>query len=411
MAEEVLMPKLGMTMEKGTILRWLKKEGEQVQAGEPLLEVMTDKINIEVESEISGTLLKIYYGEEEEVPVNRVIAYIGEAGEKVPEAPPGVEGSARNDRVSDPAQPEAERESAPATAVKKVRATPSARKLARQLGVSLDQVPGTGPRGRVHRSDVETYASQIRREKETTPPFSREEEKRGETPAAEAIRMGGIRRAVARRMTESAMNAPHVTLFTEVDMGETIRLRKQLLPLVEKETGYRLSYTELIMKAAAQALARHPRLNASLKGDDMILHREIHIGLAVDVPDGLVVPVVKHVDRKGVAELVRECKSLAELARQGKLTPDQIQGGTFTVSNLGMYEVDGFTPIINPPESAILGVGRISEKPVGVGGEICLRPMMTLSLSFDHRVVDGAPAAAFLTDLKGILEHPYRMIA
>lgn len=403
MAEAVLMPKLGMTMDKGTILRWLKKEGEPVQAGEPLLEVMTDKINIEVESEISGTLLKVYYPEEVEVPVNRVIAYIGEAGEAVPETTPDGEEAA-------PPPAESPDEGAPSAVREKVRATPSARKRARELGVPLERVPGTGPRGRVHRADVESYAAAMEEKKASPLPPGKKESTVEEQPA-QRIQMTGMRRAVARRMSESASNAPHVTLFSEVDMGEAVRLRELLLPDVEKETGFRLSYTELIMKAAAVALARHPWLNASLQEEAIVLHRAVHIGMAVDVPDGLVVPVVRHVERKGLSELVRECKTLADLARRGALSPDQIQGGTFTISNLGMYDVDGFTPIINPPESAILGVGRIVEKPVGDDGEIVLRPMMRLSLSFDHRIIDGAPAAAFLTDLKGILEQPYRMIA
>jgi pyruvate dehydrogenase E2 component (dihydrolipoamide acetyltransferase) len=220
-----------------------------------------------------------------------------------------------------------------------------------------------------------------------------------------------MRKVIAQRMAASAYTAPHVTLTTEADMSQAIEVRTTLLPAIEKMTGQRLSYTAIILKAVASALARHPKVNVSLKDDVIEYHESIHIGLAVAVTDGLVVPVIKEVDRKGLAELTVDSKRLAGLAREGRLLPDDMRGGTFTISNLGMYAIDAFTPIINQPESAILGVGRIHEKPVGVDGQIVLRPMMSLSLSFDHRVVDGAPAAAFLQEVKEMLESPYQMLA
>jgi pyruvate dehydrogenase E2 component (dihydrolipoamide acetyltransferase) len=215
-----------------------------------------------------------------------------------------------------------------------------------------------------------------------------------------------MRKVIAQRMVQSAFTAPHVTLTSEVDMLNVKELRNQILPIIQEQTGERLSYTEILMKAVSKALERHPIINASLQNDLIIYHKKINIGLAVSVPNGLVVPVIENVDQLGLSALTRECKQISKSARAGKLKPDQLSGSTFTISNLGMYAVDSMTPIINQPESAILAVGQIKEKPVGVKGSIQLRPMMTLNLSIDHRIIDGAPAAAFLTELKELLENP-----
>ncbi|MEH7483762.1 dihydrolipoamide acetyltransferase family protein [Neobacillus drentensis] len=445
MATEVLMPKLGAAMENGTIIKWFKNEGEFIEAGDPLLEVMTDKINIEVEANVSGTLLKINCVEEETVPVNQVVGYIGDANEK-------VAGFVQKQRVSNFAANKSMHEANEVDAScyegktdhleNKVRRTPAARKLANLLGVNLQHVKGSGFNGRIHRSDVEKFVDALKQQSKTTPlaqkvakenqvdltqiagtgvqgkilrndvvkNIVRNKEAQEESNPAKSLKMEGIRKVIAQRMTQSANTAPHVTIVSEVDMTEGIALRNQLLPIVKKQTGYRLSYTEIIVKAVALSLRKHPMINASLQGDNIILHPEINIGLAVNAPSGLIVPVVRNADQKGFAKLTEECKEVGSLARNGKLSVDQMAGGTFTISNLGMYAVDAFTPIINQPESAILGVGRIHEKPVGVNGSIELRPMMTLSLSFDHRIIDGAPAAAFLTDLKTILENPYQMM-
>ena len=412
MATEILMPKLGATMERGTIIRWLKEEGEPVNFGEVLIEIMTDKINIEVEAETSGVLLKKLAKEDEEVEVHSVIAYIGQPDEAI------VPASEAEQKIT------------------AVRATPASRRLARDHRLDLQEISGTGPKGRIQRIDVKEFLAQRSREPKITPLAGKMVQAENLTRSqiqgtgvqgkivsedvkrhlqsgvpANAVKMDGIRKAVAKRMSESAFNAPHVTLVSEADMVKAIELREQLLPLVEKETGYRLSYTEIIMKATAQALRRHPSINVSLEEDSIIYHSQVHIGLAVAIPNGLVVPVVRDCEAKGLAELTKECKTLTKMAQERKLGVEQMSEGTFTISNLGMYAVDSFTPIINPPESAILGVGRIQEKPVGVNGTIQLRPMVTVSLSFDHRVIDGAPAAAFLTELKEILENPLVMLA
>ncbi|MED1949774.1 dihydrolipoamide acetyltransferase family protein [Brevibacillus centrosporus] len=409
MATAVFMPKLSMTMETGTVIQWFKQEGDLVREGDVLLEVLTDKINIEVESYTTGTLLKIYYGPDEVVPVNQVIGYVGAAGEVVADAPPSLE-------AADTLQAVEKQEEQEETAINmeethsdgaKLRATPVARRIARENDVNLRQLKGSGPNGRIQKVDVEHAIAA--RKGQSQPAVSQAPET--VASSSKSSKLEGMRKVIAQRMTQSAFTAPHVTLTTEADMTRVQEVRATLLPSVEKATGHRLSYTEIIMKAVAAALARHPKVNASLQDETIVYHDSVHVGLAVAVPDGLLVPVVKHADRKGLAELTTDTKRLAGLAREGRLLPDDMRGGTFTISNLGMYAIDAFTPIINQPESAILGVGRIHEKPVGVDGQIVLRPMMSLSLSFDHRVMDGAPAAAFLQDIKEFLEAPYHLLA
>jgi len=410
MAKEVLMPKLGMTMETGTIVQWFKEEGDHVESGEILLEVMTDKINIEVESYESGTLLKKYYHEDDVVPVNQVIAYIGEPGEKVPDQPPQrSEQAAKETETSQPTAESSNKEQ-PMRPTDKPRATPAARKLAREHDVNLMEVEGTGARGRIHREDVERFIEQ-RKQRQPEPAIAAP----SATPVPSATPpkrtpLTGMRKLIGERMVQSVQEAPHVTLHSEIDMTQVVEVRKQLLPDIEAKTGYRLSYTEIIVKAVAVVLKDHPALQTSIEGDELVTHDEVNIGLAVSHPQGLIVPVIRQADRLGLAELTTICKQLAKDAREGRLSPDATSGGTFTISNLGMYAVDSFTPIINPPESAILGVGRIVEKPVGYNGEITLRSMMSVSLSFDHRVMDGVPAAAFLTQLKEVLENPYQLL-
>lgn len=384
MAAEVTMPKLGATMERGTVIRWLKQEGDFVAAGEPLVEIMTDKVNMELEAETSGVLLNILVQPDEEVDVHQVIGYIGDSHE-------------RSDK------PEA---TGP-------KMSPAVRTFAREHGVDVRQVQGTGPDGRIGREDIEQWmardagSNRVQEEEpvpvvETTPLPVLE--------TANKIRLGGMRKAIAQRMAHSAFTAPHITLTGEADMSHAVALRNRLLSLIEQQTGHRLSYTEIIMKVVALALAKHPIVNASLLDDHIVMNSGIHIGLAVSVPDGLAVPVIRDADKKGLARLTAECKQAARLSREGKLRPEQVTGGTFTISNLGMYAVEAFTPIINPPEAAILGIGRMTEKAVGINGRIELRPMATLSLSFDHRIMDGAPAAAFLTDVTELLEHPYQWL-
>lgn len=449
MAKEIFMPKLSSTMEVGTLLQWFKEEGDSVEMGEPLFEIMTDKINIEVESYEEGILLKKYYDVDDEVEVNACIGFIGESEEKVPDNPPTAsEESESEESVQEKESDEGHEQTAGADTDQeenkdgKVRATPAARRVSRENDISLSAISGSGPNGRVHQQDVERAIaagviavtplaekiaadhgvdlSQItgtgahgKIEKQDVLSYLEsvdvpDQEKTASS--AERIKLKGLRKAVADKMVESVQTIPHVTITSDVDMTNVIALRKSLLPVVEKDTGYRLSYTEVIIKAAASALCKHPELNASLIGDEIVMNKEVNIGLAVAVENGLIVPSIKDVNQKGLAELTQISKELGRKARENKLKPDEMRGSTFTISNLGMYAIDAFTPIINGPETAILGVGRITEKAVAVDGELAVRPMMVLSLSFDHRAVDGAPAAAFLTDLKANLENPYSLL-
>ncbi|WP_174614560.1 dihydrolipoamide acetyltransferase family protein [Virgibacillus ihumii] len=449
MAKEVFMPKLSSTMEVGTLLEWFKEEGDPVEVGEPLFEIMTDKINIEVESYEEGILLKRYYEINAEIPVNAVIGYIGEENEEVPEEAPAGEG-AGEENSQNVADGESTQSETPATAEApsgedksqddtdgKVRATPAARRIAREQNVELTSIKGSGPKGRIHEQDVKDaldnakatpLAEKVAKDKGVdlaqvdgsgaNGKVRKDDVLKNTTAAlqnepveeAERIKLKGIRKAVADKMVESTNNIPHVTLTSEIDMTHVIDVRKSLLPIIEKQTGYRLSYTEILMKATSQVLEAHPRVNASLIDNEIILNKAVNIGLAVAIEDGLIVPSVKDANKKGLAELTKVSKGLGQKARDNKLTPDEMTGSTFSISNLGMYAIDGFTPIINPPETAILGVGRIVEKPVVVDGSVEVRSMMVLSLSFDHRVIDGAPAAAFLTELKERLENPYGLL-
>lgn len=426
------MPKLGATMAGATILQWYKREGEPVEKGEPILEVMTDKINIDVEADASGILLKQLYEAATEVPVSTVLAYIGKLGEVVGDQTPTavtVSSSSTASRSNEKATVHVpDMFLNPGALVDRPRATPSARRLARQHGVDLRVLQGTGPNNRIQKMDVERYISSRTNTNEGTSPVSSVD--KTNIPVATAvgierseesttiqipresnrIPVSGIRKVIGERMASSAFSAPHVTLNSEVNLAETVALRNRLLPVVESQSEQRLSFTEILILAVARTLRRNPSLNASYQGDYIEIYEDIHVGMAVAVTNGLVVPVIRHADRKGLMEIVQECKSLAKAARENRLKFDQLSGGTFTVSNLGMYRVDAFTPIINVGETAILGIGRIQEKPVVVGGAIEVKPMMTLSLSFDHRVIDGAPAAQFLTDLCNTLEHPEQLI-
>ncbi|AMM96951.1 dihydrolipoamide acetyltransferase family protein [Bacillus pumilus] len=439
MPKEIFMPKLSSTMEIGTLLQWFKEEGDSVEIGEPLFEIMTDKINIEVEAYDDGIFLKKYYEADDQIPVNAVIGYIGEANEQVPSEPPAQadEDSSESSESSSPASSSSSSTEAPKTSDEKVRATPAARKTAKDHHVVIQEVSGTGPKGRVQKRDVEAVVQSSEKDRRVSPLAEKVAAREGidlaavsgsgahgkimksdvqaATQTAEASpvktqKLAGMRKVIADRMSQSAFTAPHVTLTSEIDMTKAKEVRQQLLPAIEKETGYRLSFTEIIIHAVSHVLTRHPQINMTFEQNELHFHEDVHIGLAVAVKDGLMVPVISHANQKGLKQLTKEAKEIGRNARDQKLLPDQLKGSTFTISNLGMYAIDTFTPIINQPEVAILGVGRIQDKPVAVDGEIQVRPMMGVSLSFDHRVVDGAPAAAFLTDLKKVLEQPFELL-
>ncbi|MGM0165153.1 pyruvate dehydrogenase complex dihydrolipoamide acetyltransferase [Enterococcus sp. AZ135] len=402
MANEVLMPKLSSTMDVGTITTWLKNEGDSVEIGEAIFEVMTDKIAIEVEAYDEGILLKKYIGDGDSAPVNSVIAYIGEAGEDVPAEMPGAEIEASEETKAEetPAVVEPVEETIVATT--KVRATPAARRIAREKGIDLQKVQGSGPKGRVQALDVKEYQA---------PTVSKPAAKADE---GELIPWSGMRKAIADKMSESKQTIPHVTMNAEVDLTKVIELRKQLLPMVEERTDERLSFLEIISKAAMVALKAYPEFNAHAYAEGIKQFNHINLGVAVAVADGLVVPVVEQADQKGLSDLTKAVKTVTKKAREGQLMPAEMSGGTFTISSLGRSKVQTFNPIINLPEVAILGVGGSYDKLVvedtPEGLQVATITALNLCLSFDHRVADGAPAAAFLSMIVELLENPMSLL-
>ncbi|HEV2438661.1 MAG TPA: dihydrolipoamide acetyltransferase family protein [bacterium] len=417
MATEVVLPKLGLTQEEGTIVRWVKAEGSRVTRGEPLFEVLTDKATIEVEAPASGVLLRILVAEGATAPVATPIAVIGEPGEQpaaglsspaVPSRAPGAAPRSAPAAGSRGCVPAASAVSAgvsgmPAVQDGRLRVSPRARALASTHGIELRALRGSGPDGRIIERDVQQALDAGTPAGVSRPAAS----PAGTVPPAVSAK---LRAVIARRMTESLQGTAQLTLTTDVDMAGAARLREEAGAELERRGGTRPTYTDLVVRAAAIALRDHPRLNARWAGDGVRLLPDIHVGVAVALDEGLVVPVIRNADRATLAEISAALRKLSERARGFRLTPEEMDGGTFTVTNLGTYGVDAFTPIINPPEAAVLGAGRVHRRPVAVGDRVEVRPVMVLSLTFDHRVVDGAPAAQFLQRVKHVLEHPYLLL-
>jgi pyruvate dehydrogenase E2 component (dihydrolipoamide acetyltransferase) len=432
MATPVIMPKLEMAQETATVIEWLKQEGEHVEKGEPLLAVETNKATVEIESPASGILAGIRVKPEQVVPVTEVIAYILQPGEELPReaeiislpwpqapVPPPVRatpvaqrmaqdhgvdlstvvGTGPWGRVTKVDVEAALSVSHLAAGVQgeKVRATPAARHIAREREVDLAAVTGSGPRGRIQAADVLAF---------TPAPMVALE------PVAEVVPLTGVRRVIAERMATSAQTTARVTLVTEADATALVEAREQLKADVADEWGFAPGYNDLLGIIVARALREFPYMNARLSDDGQTIERlaAVNLGMAADTERGLLVPVIWNADQKGLRAFGTEFRALVERARAGKATPEDLTGGTFTITNLGMYDIDAFTPIINLPEAAILGVGRIQPKPVVQDGEIVVRQMWTLSLVFDHRLVDGAPAARFLQRIKQFIENPYLLL-
>ena len=472
MPHQVTMPTLGLTMEEGTITEWLKKEGEQVVKEEPLFVVETDKSAVEVGAPADGVLQKIIVSAGQTAAVSAPIAVIAQPGEAVEEAdastqqpadvprsepapaavsvgvgaetglpPRRSERSEAGDRLrvsprarmvarelgidvaglagSGPGGRIVEKDvraaagvapaaaAAPAAAPERILASPLARKLAQEHGVDLAQVRGSGPNGRITERDVTAFVDSGRA---------------APAPAAVAAAgafqpLGRVRRITAERMAASARSVARVTLLMEVDMSEAVRFRGQLAPEFERRYGARLSYDAMLARAVAIALDEHPHVNAQWQEAadgqpaGLRLQEQVNVGVAVAAEQGLMVAVIRDANQKPLHEVNRELAGLVKKSRQGRLVPEDVSGSTFTITNLGGYGVEAFTPIVNPPESAILGVGRIAKKPAVVDGEVVVRDLMVLSLAFDHRVVDGAPAAQFLQRNKQVLEAPYILLA
>jgi pyruvate dehydrogenase E2 component (dihydrolipoamide acetyltransferase) len=402
MATRIDMPQLGLTMETGTILQWLKAVGEKIEKGQPVVLIQTDKVEYEVESPAAGTLLKVAAQEGAELPVGSLMAVLGEPGEDISgllgPAPAAASGAESRDGRAESREPRDETEepratSGPARAAgERVKISPVAKKLAQEHGIDVAAITGTGPEGRIVREDVERAVAIASREAKQTIP--------------ESIPLTGIRKVIFDRMGQSWREAARVTLFADADMTEMVRLREAKKAEWERRFGVKVSYSDLIHMAVARALREEPRINCRLDGQAVRVRQEVNLGFAVDLGEGLVAAVIKDADRKSLGELAKAARDLAERARAGKLSPDDMADGTFTVTNLGGVGVEAFTPIINQPQAGILGIGKIMEKPVVLGGGIHIRSMLTLSLVFDHRLLDGAPAAKFLAKVKALLEQP-----
>ena len=438
MATEIVLPQWGMEMQDGTVVRWLKQEGDPIQEGEPLVEIETSKLETEMESIASGVLARILVAEGDTVPIRTVLAIVAAQGEEVP-VPQAVS----------PASPVTTGTSLPAAPTKPgdrphVQVVPAARRLAQQHGIDLGQVTGTGPGGRIVLDDVqraiEAQDVPAPRPLERLPgqvvPAARrlasqhgidlgqvrgtgtrgriliEDVERAvgarAQQATRVVPIKGMRQTIARRMLESLQAMAQLTLTTEADVTDAMRLREGL---ARQWAEGGLSPLALVVKATARALREHPRMNALQNENEVQLMEEVNVGVAVALEEGLIVPTIRQADAKSLSEIAKEARGLASKTREGRASYDEVTGATFTITNLGAHAIDAFTPIINPPQVGILGMGRVVEKPAVHQGEIVKRSLMYLSLTFDHRVIDGAPAAEFLSTVKDHLEDPWWMVA
>ncbi len=444
MATEVLMPKLGLTMTEGTIEEWKFQEGDAVKAGDVLFSVATDKLTNDVECDTDGTLLKILLPEGETAPCKSVIAWIGQPGEAVPSVEAAAPTAVPDAVITEDTLPAAAAAAVPARAAGAyVQATPLAKKLAREKGYDLAAIPGTGPKGVVVARDVESFVSGPK----TSPMAAKLAAELGvdvsklnvsgrvmkadvlaaagvgtsapaETPQTSAAgdnddppqKVNPLRRTIAANMTESWHTSPRVTFTYAVDVTAMKELRAKLKDRLQ-EQGIKLTYNHILMKVVSRALTEFPDLNASFADNMLTRHKHVNMGLAVAKGDGLIVPNVKHCESKSLAEIARETENLIEAVRSGKIGMEDMTGGTFTISSLGPYGVRNFSPIINQPELAILGVCDMVDTPVVRDGQIVIRPMMNLCLTADHRVVDGVMACKFMKRVVELLENPYMLLA
>jgi len=396
MAISVVMPALEMAQETGKLISWRKKEGEAVAKGELLLEIETDKAVMEIESPADGVLAAIKAQAGAEVPVGQTIAWIVQPGETPPADEVAAASARKTTTVVSPATSSASATTqmpAAASATQSLKISPKARRLASERGVNLSDVRGSGAEGEILASDIIDFA-----ESKSSPPIAKTETS------------SPISRLMAERTTQSWTTVPHFFVVREVDAGALNEARLKIGPDIEKSHGVRLTHSDLLVVLAASVLKKHPRINASWRNEGVHTNTEINIGLAMAVDEGVVAPIIHKADQASLGEIALRRRDLTERARAGKLRPDDIVGGTFTISNLGMFGVDAFTAIIIPPQAAILAVGAIVERVVPVSGHPGIRPMMTLTLSSDHRVVDGARAADFMRDLAEAIRDPQQYL-
>jgi pyruvate dehydrogenase E2 component (dihydrolipoamide acetyltransferase) len=407
MATKVHMEALSPTMEEGQLVRWLKAEGDDVANGDVLAEIETDKATMELVARGDGILRKILLGEGGTAPIGEVIGVIATADEDIS----AIVGGAGSDAAAPEAAVDATPEPAPAPvasetapeapagdAGERVKASPLARRLADDLGVDLSGVTGSGPGGRIVKRDIES-AKSAGVSTAAAPAWTPDEAEYEDVPVSQ------MRKTIAKRLVQSIGPVPHFFLTMDVDMGRVMEARKTINGMLESQ-GEKISINDIVLKAVAAALRAHPNCNAQWQGDHIRRFNPVHIGVAVAIEDGLITPVIKNAHLKGIAQIAREVKELAGRAREKKLMPDEYMGSTFSLSNLGMFGIHEFTAIINPPEAGILAVGGIVDTPVVVDGEVVVRPRMRITMSCDHRVIDGASGARFLATLKGMLEEP-----
>jgi pyruvate dehydrogenase E2 component (dihydrolipoamide acetyltransferase) len=389
MAASVVMPALEMAQETGKIVTWLKKEGDAITKGEPLLEVETDKVVVEVEATADGVLAGVKSHEGDVVPVGVTIAWIVAPGEKPPAESAAAAPSARKITATPPDQAPAPATAAPAGGGPRI--SPKARRLAQERGVDIDRVRGTGADGAITSEDVLAAAEALAGTA---------------APAGAPAALGAIARLMAERTTQSWTQVPHFFLVREIDAGALHEIREQRGPAIERERGVKLTHTDLLVALAARVLKRHPKLNASWTGNAIQTNPRVNVSVAMAVADGVVGAVIPDADLAALADIALQRRDLTERARGGRLKPADVAAGTFTITNLGMYNVDAFNAIIAPPQAASLAVGRIADRVVAVDGRPAVRPMMTVTLSGDHRVIDGAQAAVFLNDLAEAIRVP-----
>jgi pyruvate dehydrogenase E2 component (dihydrolipoamide acetyltransferase) len=456
---EVIMPKLGLTMESGKIEKWHKKEGDKVETGDILFEVMTDKVSLEVESYNSGTLRKILKTEGDEVPVTEVVAYIGSEDEEIPESA-GTAAQAPEAVKEEPAAPAPEKEAAPpqaepaAAADGRIKISPLAKKIAAKNNIDISQVTGTGPRGRIVKEDIEKFVassapaagerikiSPLARKtakdlgidwkavripgtgpggrivKDDVVAFSKKAPAAAPAPSAPGTltersrtELTGMRKVIAERMSLSKSTIPHLFINAKADATNLIQFREQLKESVQKKYDIKITYTDMILKATALALRENIDVNSSLQGNEQIIYEDVNVGMAIAVEDGLIVPTLFACDTMDIVDIARKRIELIDKARNNKLGLEEIQNGTFTVTNLGMFGIRNFSAIINPPQAAILGVGEIYQEPAVVDGKIEARSFMEISVSADHRIIDGAKAAVFLKYIIELIENPALLV-
>ncbi len=410
LVNEVVMPKMGYDMIEGTIVRWRKDEGDEVTRGEVIAEVDTTKVTVEVEAYTAGVLRKILVPEGQTVPVGHVIAVIADRDEPIP----GLEVKAA---PAEKAAPVATGASTPVATVavtgeeaSRIAASPVARRIAHEQGVHLNLIRGTGPGGRIVKDDVETFLAErpVEAPRPAPTPVAAAPAAAPQDIPYEDRDLSRIRQTVARRMAESKRVAPHFYVTSDIDMTEALKLRKGLNALLGE--GARISVTDMLVKGVAKTLQDFPEVNASFSEGKLRVYGRINIGVAVALEQGLLTPVIPDCDKKPLSQIAQEAKELVERARTGRLRPEHFSPGTFTISNLGMFDVEEFVAIINPPEAAILAVGSVIPRPVVVNGEVKVAERMRVTLSADHRVLDGATAARFLQRFKVFLEQPLHLV-